>query len=188
MFHFFRLVCYPGKFSAVAIDDRRITTPDVMVRTIEEDAWFGPPLTEEWLDDPNGVGKTVHRYPDGDLKREFGYDAIFALWYMSDEGKVFQIEELTYPEAELAEDLQVIENLYGLRYLHAIRDVTQGCFVHCDGAVRVYDPSSFDARRTEDMPTQTRVLMRIAKYFGLMGTYPPMNGPTSWRSGSTATA
>jgi hypothetical protein len=161
----------PGNSLRVAIDERRLTTPAAMVRTIEEDFWHGPRLTEGWLDDRNAVGRTVHRYPDGEFKRELGYDAVFAYWRMSDEGKVLQLEELTRPEAELGEELQMVGDLHGLRYLHSIRDLEVGTFIHCDGAVRAYDEVSFEAREAEEMPAKTRAT-HYRKVFRLDGDIP----------------
>jgi hypothetical protein len=37
----------------IAIDDRRIIPGPEFVNFVEEDFWWGPHLTEAWLDDPN---------------------------------------------------------------------------------------------------------------------------------------
>lgn len=139
----------PGNTLRLAIDDRRIVPKGDFVHFIEEDFWWGPPLTEEWLDDPHTGGCTVHADPQGDNPLR-GYSKFFAYWRMDNEGqKVVQIEELVATSAERTGGYRL------LRYLHSIRDISNHVFIHCDGAVRAYDDPGFAQRMTENMPTQT---------------------------------
>jgi hypothetical protein len=104
-----------GNSVKVAIDDRRLTTWTDMRRTVEEDFWFGPHLTEKFLDDPYSDNSTVHRFPDDDAELGLGYEAIFAFWRMNgDVERVVQMEEFTAPGTE------TVGGLHALRYLRSI--------------------------------------------------------------------
>jgi hypothetical protein len=150
-----------GNVLRLGIDHRRICPRDEFVNFIEEDFWYGPPLTEEWLDDPNKIGRTVHEDPAGEDALR-GYRAIFAYWRMASETeKVLQMEELPTRTS-------MIGGRYLCRYLHAIRDIKRGQFIHCDGAVRMYDATTYDKRIAENMPSGTRA-NRYRKLFRIDG-------------------
>jgi hypothetical protein len=137
----------------LAIDDSRIAPRSAFTPFAVKDYWWGPHLSEHWLDDPAG-GCTVHEDPAGQ-DAETGYVKFMAYWRMDHEGhKVAQMEEVVGPSSRLIGGYQV------LRYLHSIRDIENHFFIHCDGAVRAYDAEGFMKRQSENMPTETRA----AKY------------------------
>jgi hypothetical protein len=151
-----------GNHLRLAIDDRRIADVSDLLHIVEEDYWYGPHLTEEWLDDPHAVGRTVHEDPEGeDCLR--GYWKFLAYWRMDGEGqKVVQMEEV------VGEMEGKVGQYRLLRYLHAIRDIEQHHFVHCDGAVRAYDSQAFEERKHEEMPPSVPA-NRYRKLFRLDG-------------------
>jgi hypothetical protein len=170
-----------GNKLRIAIDDRRLTTSAEMRHTIEEEFWHGPPLTETWLDDPYKGGTTVYRYPEEAFELDLGYEAIFSYWRMNGpREKVVQIEELT------ALDVQPVAGLQCLRYLHAIRDIESGNFIHCDGAVRGYAPDELNARRNEAMPTATRAerYRKVFRIDGIITTEEWSEIATKWYQGN----
>ena len=133
----------PGNQVRLAVDERRRMPAGDFREYFEKDHWYGPPLTYVTIDDGHKLGCTAHWSPnqDGD------YPAFFALWTVDKEGhKVFQAEELSNRESP-------VRGLRALRYLHAIRDIENGEFVHCDAAVRLYDTTSYADRANETMPT-----------------------------------
>jgi hypothetical protein len=135
-----------GNQLRLAIDERRIADVADLLHIIEEDFWYGPHLTEQWLDDPHAVGRTVHEDPDGE-EGFGGYWKFFAYWRLDGEGqKVVQMEEV------VGELEGTVGRYRLLRYLHAIRDIDRHHFVHCDGAVRAYDAQAFEVRKHEEMP------------------------------------
>jgi hypothetical protein len=134
----------------MAIDDRRLVTAAELRQQIEEDYWYGPRLTAAWLDDPYGVGRTVHEFPEDSAELLLGYHKFFAYWRMNtDAEKIVQMEELV----ETSRDK--IAGYCLLRYLHSIRDIRTQEFIHVDGAVRAYDDGAFALRSQETMPTST---------------------------------
>ena len=151
-----------GNQLRLGIDDRRICDVSDLSHIIEEDYWYGPPLTEERLDDPYVVGLTVHEDPEGEEGLR-GYWKFFAYWRMNGETeKVVQMEEVV-GEAE-----GTVGPYRVLRYLHAIRDIRQHHFIHCDGAVRAYDAKAFEERKHDDMPTRIQA-NRYTKVFRVDG-------------------
>lgn len=152
----------PGNQLRLALDERRIMPASAMMNYEERDYWSGPPLTGEWLDDPHKVGCTEHGDPQAvSLMHE--YPRFYAYWRMDKEGhKVAQLEELSGHAASDIAGLRVV------RYLHAIRDIELGTFIHCDGAVRAYSPAGYAAREQERMPPRTRAA-RYRKVFRIDG-------------------
>lgn len=146
----------------LAIDHRRICSSQEFHEFGERDYWYGPPLTDAWLDDPYAVGRTVHEDPAGD-DAPSGFRAFYAYWRMgSSTEKIVQIEELPTLSSQ-------IEGRHLCRYLHAIRDIERKVFIHCDGAVRMYEDATFAARGGEAMPTATNA-DRYRKVFRIDGS------------------
>jgi hypothetical protein len=56
-----------------------------------------------------------------------------------------------------------------LRYLHAIRDIERGVFIHCDGAVRAYTPERYETRAAKNYMTGRESAGRYRKVFRLDG-------------------
>lgn len=139
----------PGNVVRIALDHRRLMPAQDISNYAEKDYWHGPQLSADWLDDPHAVGKTVHACVDGGPGRD--YPRFFAYWRMDSEGnKVVQMEELSEHHSAQQGDVRL------LRYLHAIRDVNTGTFVHCDGAVRAYDSAGYEERASQQMPPKVK--------------------------------
>jgi hypothetical protein len=160
----------PGNMVRIAIDERRLTNPDEMRWVFEEDYWWGPKLSDAWLDnrytDPI---PTVHRYEEGNARLLLGYEAFFAHWRINGKvEKVFQAEELTTLDEE-TRPTTMIAGFTPLRYMHSIRDIEAHRFIHCDGAVRGYNPDTLSIRRAEEMPTATTAAY-YRKVFRVDGT------------------
>lgn len=127
----------------VAVDADHLMPAAEFRPYFERDFWFGPPLSRDALDDPRAVGVTVHGDPEQGFLHE--YPRLFVDWRLNKEGrKVVQLEELSDHHSASRGGFRI------LRYLHAIRDIQRGVFVHCDGAVRAYDAPAY-ARRVERM-------------------------------------
>jgi hypothetical protein len=153
----------PGNTLHLAIDDRRIAPASEVPRFFEEDYWWGPPLTEEWLDDPHQVGRTVHEDPEGE-ESLLGFLRFEVYWRMaSDSEKVVQMEEIVATSQEHICDYRL------LRYLHAIRDTAARTFTHCDGAVRAYDDPTFESRSQNEIARSIQA-NRYRKVFRIDGS------------------
>lgn len=103
---------------------------------------------------------------------------MFVDWRLDKEGrKVVQIEELSdHAGAEQA-------GLRLLRYLHAIRDIERGIFIHCDGAVRAYTPEQYEDRKSKLYVTGRPSASRYRKLFrldGLISTETWSNVTAQW--------
>lgn len=125
----------PAK-ARLAIDGRRLRYRSEYQKIEERDAWYGPPLTNEALDDPHLVGETVHGDPELGKSILNPYVATSFRWTKDGQQKTVEIEEL----------IPISEGSTGpvlVRYLHAIRDTNAHHFIHCDGAVKAYDRSSY---------------------------------------------
>jgi hypothetical protein len=125
----------------IAIDERRCRLRDEHEEIIERDYWYGPPLDDAVLDDPFAVGETVHGDPRGGSSLLHPYVALSVRWTRDGHLKTVEIEELVPTPGS---DSRVLA-----RYLHAIRDTTTQCFVHCDGAVKAYESAGYPTSVTE---------------------------------------
>jgi hypothetical protein len=117
----------------VAIDERRLRFRSEHEAIEERDYWYGPPLSESALDDPDLGGETIHGDPEQGRSLLNPYAALSVRWTRDGPLKTVEIEELVPIRSE-DEDKPVLA-----RYLHAIRDTSTRTFVHCDGAVKAYE-------------------------------------------------
>lgn len=143
----------------LAIDDRRIRYRHEHQEIFEKDYWYGPPLSEEALDDPFAVGETIHGDREGGTSVANPYVALSARWSRDAHLKTVEIEELV----PIGDDDPVL-----VRYLHAIRDTERHCFIHCDGAVKGYAANTYPTT-VSDFPRRGRST-RYRKVFRLDGT------------------
>jgi hypothetical protein len=132
----------------LAVDERRLRLESEHEELEERDYWHGQQLSESFLDDLNATGETVHGDPHGGQSLWSPYAAISVRWTSDPPLKTVQIEE--YLPLKVGEEAPWVL----ARYLHAIRDTAAKAFVHCDGAVKAYDPSTYplsqrDFRRRE---------------------------------------
>jgi hypothetical protein len=146
----------------LALNEQHFMTALAFSPYFERDYWWGPPLSSETLDDPRKLGVTVYGDPQSGLMHE--YPRLYVDWSMNKEGhKVVQIEELSdHPGASQA-------GMRLLRYLHAIRDIERGVFIHCDGAVRAYTHEQYEARVAKGYMTGRESAGRYRKVFRLDG-------------------
>lgn len=146
----------------LALNEQHFMPATAFSEYFESDFWFGPPLSPSALDDPYKVGVTVYGDPKSGLTHE--YPRLFVDWSLDKEGnKVVQLEELSNHRSTDQSGLKL------LRYLHAIRDIRRGVFVHCDGAVRAYTPQQYEARATKQFVTGSESAARYRKVFRLDG-------------------
>lgn len=133
----------------VALDERRLLDGAAFRAWGEFDYWYGPPLTEQSLDDPNAIGVTRFlSIPRDDTSGLFDFSQLIVRWtYDRDANrKVCEIEELI---ADATRPPGRYQSLVMLRYLHAIRDLGIRRFTHVDGAVRGYRPETYERRAAE---------------------------------------
>lgn len=146
----------------LALNEQHFMPASAFTAHMEKDFWWGPPLSAETLDDPHAVGVTVHGDAQSGLMHE--YPRLFVDWSMDKEGhKVVQIEELSDDLGASRAGLRL------LRYLHAIRDIERGVFIHCDGAVRAYSHEQYEARAAKGFVTGRESAERYRKVFRLDG-------------------
>ena len=146
----------------LALNEQHFMAASAFSAYFERDYWWGPPLSHENLDDPRKVGVTVHGDPETGLMHE--YPRLYIDWSMDKEGhKVVQIEELSDDPGASRAGLRL------LRYLHGIRDIQRGVFIHCDGAVRAYTREQYEARAAKDYMTGRESAGRYRKVFRLDG-------------------
>lgn len=147
----------------LALNEQHFMAKSAFNPYFEKDYWFGPPLSATVLDDPYKVGTTVHADLRSGLMHE--YPRLYVQWAMDKEGrKVLQIEELSEESGSKQGGYRL------LRYLHAIRDIQIGTFIHCDGAVRAYTPEQYECRRSKEFVTGRESASRYRKVFRLDGS------------------
>lgn len=144
----------------IAIDEERIRYRNEHREIIERDHWYGPPLDDRRLDDPNVVGETIHG--NTKLNSLYPYIALSSRWKREKgNDKSVEIEEhVSLPHTNLP------SNYVFARYLHAIRDTSRHHFVHCDGAVQVYRKAEYPHRVSD---FRNRNSVRYRKVFRLDG-------------------
>ncbi|MHB8794823.1 MAG: hypothetical protein ACYC90_05075 [Candidatus Nanopelagicales bacterium] len=126
-----------GSASArLALDSRRLRYVNEYEEWEERDYWYGPPLSDELLDDPRLDGSTVHGDPEAGSYFH-PYLATEFRWVARDGLKILEIEE----QIAVLDDYE--EPIVLVRYLHAIRDPSTRSFTHCDGAVKAYPTASY---------------------------------------------
>ena len=147
----------------LALNEQHFMAASAFSAYFERDHWWGPPLSHEVLDNPHHVGVTVHGDPKSGLMHE--YPRLYVDWSMNKEGqKVVQIEELSDHPGSSRAGLRLV------RYLHAIRDIEQGFFIHCDGAVRAYTSEQYETRTSKNYMTGRESATRYRKVFRIDGT------------------
>ena len=120
----------------LAVDERRLRFRHEHEEILERDYWYGPPLSDQSIDDLDAVGETVHGDPEGGTSFINPYAALSVRWTRDGVLKTVEIEEYVPPHVDGAQ--WVLS-----RYLHAIRDTSVRAFVHCDGAVKAYAPEVY---------------------------------------------
>ena len=102
----------------------------------------------EFPEDPSGT-VTVHQRIDEDslASKLFPLIRTEVMWSIRDGIKTIQIEELV----QAKNSLSGIESEVYNRYLHSRWDPISQCFVHLDGAVKVYSGSEYESRCKTDI-------------------------------------
>lgn len=132
----------------LAVDGHRLRLRSEHEEIEERDYWFGPPLNVELLDNEHLVGETIHGDLEGGQSILNPYVAASFRWTADDKLKTIEIEELVPIRSDEP-------GLVLARYLHAIRDTSRGVFIHCDGAVKGYEPSLYP-RTVNDFASRGR--------------------------------
>jgi hypothetical protein len=144
----------------LAVDGHRLRFRSEHEEIEERDYWYGPPLDDELLDNEYLVGETIHGDPEGGQSILNPYVATSFRWTADDQLKTIEIEELVPVRADESD-------LVLARYLHAIRDTSRRVFIHCDGAVKGYQPHLYP-RAVNDFASRGRS-DRYRKVFRLDG-------------------
>lgn len=118
----------------LAIDERRLRLRSEHQEYFERDYWFGPPLRSDLIDDPSEIGDSYFANPGP--SRIDPYVGLSTRWTWDGVSKTVEIEEYVLADAST-------ESFVLARYLHAIRDISKHCFVHCDAAVKAYDRTTY---------------------------------------------
>lgn len=160
---------HPDQVVGLAIDHTRLVSKDDMLRMVEKDRWYGPPLDWERIDDPNAVGLTVHvRDVASTLGRwnNIGdpMDRTEFFWSHRNGLKTIQIEEIRAPREDSGHAPDLVIN----RYVHAMRNIANGAFVHLDGAVMIYEGSPYSGRLAANMPDEPKSSKKV-KLFRIDG-------------------
>lgn len=153
-----------GCKTRLAIDERRVRLRSEYLELFEHDYWYGPPLNADVLDDLHALGETVHGDPEGGGSLLNPYVALSVRWTAKDRLKIVEIEEQV-PVGSDGDGPLVLA-----RYLHAIRDTDAHVFVHCDGAVKAFERSSYPQTPAEFAERGRGVHYR--KVFRLDGSIP----------------
>lgn len=149
----------------IALDLQRYLPVEQFNPIRERDFWYGPRFSREDLDDPRAVGRAVHirtRPSFFDLICPLDRTEFYSRLEKDERTKSIEIEEV---KPVSATDDALILN----RYLHAERDTRAQMFRHCDGAVKVYRTSEYQARYDSEIPREPRARRKV-KLFRVDGT------------------
>jgi len=145
----------------IAIDHSRLILKEHLQDLLELDHWEGPKFNIADIDDPKSVGFTVvGRSCPPMLETTKTLDRTEFLWEMKSEKiKQLLIEEVSHLDNKL-------DGYYINRAIHCERDITLKHFTHFDGAVYIYDESSFIKRKSLTIkerlkPTKKIKLFRV---------------------------
>lgn len=121
----------------IALDPHSIGLVDSYLTPIELDYWWGPKFDDSLQSIPLGV--TKHEQPE--RERFFSGTSGTEFWWHNQDGiHSFECEELRDTPS-----MGVSEEDYGCRYVHSMVD-KRGIPFHLDGAIRLYDESSYISR------------------------------------------
>lgn len=122
----------------------------------------------QFPEDPRGTVTTHQRVDDDSLEALlFPLHRTEVMWSARDGTKTVKIEELVPSVNELDKDATVSN-----RYVHAIWDPSEECFVHFDGAVRVYKGAEYQLRLEADMKKTDATTCDYIKLFRIDGKIP----------------
>lgn len=155
---------------AVAIDHRRMLDRKHVRRTYEKAFWWGVHFSWPEIDDPQKVGHAVYGYDEISpasypvRKTEINLRMLDALTKQIEIEEVVDIcaDSLTKP---FQNDSFVIN-----RFVHGLRRIDEGRFVHLDGSARVYDKPAYDARLEGNLYEAN--VLRYVKLFRIDGPVP----------------
>ena len=133
----------------LALDGRRLLPAEQFTEWLERDFWDGPHLSEDLIDDPRLIGVTRHGNPEPNLLRPYWQFLVSWSYDADQHQKTCEMEELLLdPRPEHCRYIL-------MRYMHCIRDVRRHTFIHADGAMRGYLPSTYTARVVDRTVTPT---------------------------------
>lgn len=138
----------------VAIDEFRLCHESEFQIIERKDHWFGPPLNQDFLDDPHNNRVTVH----GDGKQGKGihpFSHLAAQWTTEKRLRTVQLQEKIDFESRNEYCDYVL-----VRYLHAQYDLDLKYCIHCDGAVKAYSLEDYEQSADGSFPTCQTIYYR----------------------------
>ena len=133
-----------GHDVGVAIDHYKVVTRGRSPSFIALSRWFGSPFRPGRWDDRTDVGHTVYV-----RENDIGAGPPNKAGLATEFWRTFQHPLKTFEAAELPARSVVDESSLSevvCRYVHAIRDVRSGTFIHLDGALHIYGIHAYHAR------------------------------------------
>jgi hypothetical protein len=154
---------HSGVESRIGIDHSRVVPVQYINNSLELDFWYGPLFDIHKIDDPKEIGLTViGRTFQPLLESRHTLIRTEFLWQMKNKIiKQVEIEEISHLE-------NIFDAFYFNKYIHAERDITKKCFVHFDGAVKVYQEDSLRQRIDTTLQNEVRASRKV-KLFRLDG-------------------
>lgn len=153
-----------GKFPSlkVAIDLNRIMLSKDWHPYCMRERYYGPSFTNDIP--ANKTGQTAYVLDDGARLATHSYETDF--YWENKKGNSFQLE---------VEELQDLKYIYPsedilCKYVHTLYDKENSEFVHIDGAIRKYNPDSYE-RRTDRNIKQGYIAQKF-KLFRVDGAIP----------------
>jgi hypothetical protein len=149
----------------IAFDHARLVPREELQRGLEFDTWYGPPFDKTRLDDPGCVGLTVVARNKGSLFNQGDrLDFTDFFWSYKDGIKTFELEEASSPDHQFS-------GLILNRYVHSERETAQRRFRHLDGAVKIFEPSTYSERMNRHLP-DTKFATKKIKLWRIDGDIP----------------
>ncbi|MDV8067594.1 hypothetical protein R4P64_13850 [Rhodococcus sp. IEGM 1366] len=135
---------HPSNIARIALDERRLMPADHWLPHFEKDHVFGPRNmpSEGWLDDLHSNGTVVK----GDFDQHSGraaYDYAIVRSESRIDGSSNIFLKHIEVEERVSENWSRVDGKVLIRYFHSIRDPEISGFVHCDGAVKVFEEESY---------------------------------------------
>ncbi|MDQ3913800.1 MAG: hypothetical protein M3285_02790 [Actinomycetota bacterium] len=157
------LAQHPGRSVAVGLDTAHSAPVADVVTVFEEDYWYGPPFSLAGIDDPGQVGVTRHWTRPPVQPLHYPVAVTEFRWQLNSETqKALEIEETYFP-LEPEWDPQAGHPWFINRYVHSLRDMDKGSFVHLDGAVKLFAKEGYDPyeRRPKRSGLHYKKLFRV---------------------------
>ncbi|SFI41196.1 hypothetical protein SAMN05192551_1194 [Tindallia magadiensis] len=127
----------------IALDKNMIGLASSYEDKFEFEYWWGPKFSDDL--NSNSLGVARHE-ADERHKLFYGISRTEFRWYIQDEKKTFECEEL-----KDIPSLGVDNDSFGCRFIHSMVDPSENKPIHIDGAIRMYDEESMIYRLDTDL-------------------------------------